>query len=300
MADYLAIGRPIVDPETGEITEVEPVVSSGVIKELYWHSEYHALQKLRGEGDDDSARKRLGSLTHTAVLEPHLLDTEFIVLPEPDPEKFRTANDEPSSKPRATQAYKEAVKALKEANPDKIAVEYDDLVATTLITQCIDRCEDARLLIEAPGKVELTVLARDPITGLRAKARFDKWLDCGWDLNIKGCRSAGFHRFQRDVSNMHFVGAGFYKMVAEWAGLEWTKAVILALELDAPHIAKPWEMGADVIDGGERITRWGLDRLALAMRNDSWPAYGDRIEAMSLTDHAYRRIDERTEERLPA
>lgn len=295
MEDYLALGRPTVNEETGELVAPDELfVSSGIVKELFWKSEFHAYQKLIGETHkDSSARQKLGSLTHTAVLEPDLMDDAYFVLPEPDGNVFTKADGTPSKTPRNTVAYKETVRELIAANPGKEAAEYEQIVAANNVKLGINRCEDAKFLIDAPGQVELTILATDPITGLRLKARFDKWLEVGWDLNLKGCRSAKFYNFQRDVSNMHFIGAGFYKMVAEWAGLTVKRSIILALELDPPHVAKPWEMYPDVMDGGERVTRWGLDRIAKAIEANHWPAYGDQIEGMALTEFAYRAIDER-------
>lgn len=297
MADYLAIGRPTVDEETGELVNPEEwFVSSGIVKEVYWHTEFHALDKLTSPDTEGGARQALGSLVHTAILEPHLMDDAYVILPKPDPLVHTTAEGEPSKSPRSTAAYKTEVEQLGLANPGKELVEYKQIVAATNVQLGVERCEDAKLLIDEPGKVELTVIATDPETGIRLKGRFDKWLDRGWDVNLKGCRSAQFHRFQKDVSNIHFVGVGFYKYLAEWAGLPWEKSIILALELDPPHVAKPWEMYPDVIDGGERVTRWALDRLAKAMKTKNWPAYGDRIEGMALTEFAYKRIDERTAE----
>ena len=296
MADYLAIGRPTLNLETGELEQPEEYfISSGIVKRLYWESEFHALMDLTGEiHRDSSARQKLGSLTHTAVLEPDLLDDSYVVLPEPDPKKYTKADGTPSTNVKGTKDYKEAVLALKEANPDKEAVEYEDIIAAHRVVEGVSRCEDARFLIEKPGQIELTVIATDPETGLRLKARFDKWLEVGWDLNLKGCRSAKFSKFQKDVSNMHFIGAAFYKHVAELAGLEWKRSIILALELDPPHVVKPWEMYPDVIDGGERVTRWALDRISRCMVNNVWPAYGDQIEGMALTEYAYAQIEERT------
>ena len=299
MVDYLAIGRPTLDEETGELVKpAEYFISSGIVKSLYWKSEFHALQQLTGEAHkDSSARQKLGSVTHTAVLEADKLDDAYVLLPEPDGKVFTKADGTPSDNPKNTKGYRDAVKKLIEDNPNKELVEHEHIVAAHLVVAGIDRCRDAKALIEAPGQIELTVIATDPITGLRVKCRFDKWLtDVGWDLNLKGCRSAKFWNFQKDVSQMHFIGAGFYKMVAEWAGLEWKRSVILALELDPPHVVKPWEMYPDVIDGGERVTRWGLDRLAKAIESETWPAYGDQIEGMALTEFAYRQIDERLEQ----
>jgi len=295
MQEYLAIGRPTLDEGTGELVQAEEaMISSGIVREMYWSSPYHARQKMLGIQKDSSARQRLGSLTHTAILEPHLMDDAYVVLPEPDGKKFPKADGTPSDTPRNTKAYKEAVAKLQEDNPSKEAVEYEHIVAATAVQAGVERCEDAKFLIDKPGQIELTVIATDPETGLRCKARFDKWLEIGWDLNLKGCRSAKFERFQKDISNMHFIGAGFYKMVAEWAGLPWKRSIFLALELDPPHVVKPWECGPDVIDGGERVSRWALDRLAECIKKDVWPAYGDQIESVSLTEYAYQQIDERT------
>lgn len=299
MADYLATGRPTLDKETGELVDPdEHFISSGIVKELYWKSEFHALQKLTGEAHkDSSARQKLGSVTHTAVLEPALMDDSYVLLPQPDPKVFTKGDGTVSTNVKATKAYKDHVAQLKAANPDKEPVEHEHIVAAHAVVAGIGRCADAQALIEAEGQVELTVIATDPVTGLRVKCRYDKWLTkVGWDLNLKGCRSAKFYNFQKDVSQMHFIGAGFYKMVAEWAGLEWKRSVILALELDPPHVVKPWECYPDVIDGGERVTRWGLDRLAQAIETETWPAYGSRIEGMSLTEFAYSHIDERLEQ----
>ena len=48
------------------------------------------------------------------------------------------------------------------------------------------------------------------------------------------------------------------------------------------------------MDGGERVSRWALDKLAKAIEKDEWPAYGNRITGMALTEYAYSLIDERT------
>lgn len=299
MADYLALGRPTLDEKTGTLLAPEEhFISSGIVKEVFWKSEYHALMKLTGETHkDSSARQKLGSLTHTAVLEPDKMERAYKVLPRADGRVFTKDDGTPSKTPRNTVKYKEIVRNMKDAraNRGKEFVEYEQVQAAHAVVGGVRRCEDAQFLIDAPGQVELTIIATDPTTGLRLKARFDKWLEVGWDLNLKGCRSAKFHNFQRDVSNMHFIGAGFYKHVAELAGLTVKRSIILALELDPPHVCKPWECWPDVMDGGERVTHWGLAKLAKAIEADTWPAYGHQIGGMALTEFAYRAIDERLE-----
>ena len=289
MADYLE------KREGDELT-----ISSSGIKKVDQQSPYHFLDWWESTAEDNgTARSRLGSLVHCVLMEPEKREAQFCIKPVPDPERHTNANGSPSKNMTNTKAYKDDVAAVVEASPDKELIEYPSLVAANKIRDTImdgSEFEDAAALLSGDGLVELVAVARDPVTGLLCKIRLDKYVD-GIDVNVKGCRSVQGHAFQRDIFNMgHYISCAFYKMVMEWAGLAWTNSILLAVELDPPHAAKPWRLDEGAIDAGESTVRAVLDRIASCRDSGTWPAYGKRIESISLAEYQYKIVDERVEQ----
>ena len=82
-----------------------PVVSGSVLGVFAGRTPLHVYHALHYQDQDaQTAVFQLGSLTHTAVLEPDKLEAEYYVLPDPDPTVYTTKTGEPSKNPAATRA----------------------------------------------------------------------------------------------------------------------------------------------------------------------------------------------------
>ena len=191
-------------------------VSSSQLKALR-RSKYD-LQKLwLSSGNRQSGDMLVGELTHDMVLLPDIVKDRYIVAPE----SFKSANSKKLDVWKAD---------AKRDHPLAVVVtqaQWD--IATGVLAAVRKHPVANKLLIAGAGKSELSVVVKDPRSGLLLRARFDRLqrdsindLKTAKDASPRGFMRAAYWDYHYDVQAVHYLyvaklaygGLRDFKMVA--------------------------------------------------------------------------------------
>lgn len=211
--------------------------------------------------------KDIGSAIHAAILEPARYLTDYKVV---------------ECDARTSALYKAACKE----HPAERALTTAEAANVTGMQAGVMRNRGCRALIEAPGRYELSVFAKDPVTGLLVKCRFDKLLDCGIPVDLKKTQDARPDAFSRATQNYGYhLSAALYMDVWEWLTGEKLQAMRwIATEEKSPHAAMHYQIGEESLEEGRRLYRMALNRYADCLDRGQWEAYDDDSEQPIVID----------------
>jgi exodeoxyribonuclease VIII len=243
---------------------------------------------------EPTAASTLGSLTHTAILEPDLLDVLYVCEPEPDPEIFTTASGKPSSNPRATKGFKDAVAELEATG--KTVVSHAAMKAAKEMRDAIQHHSAARTLLGAEGPVELSGIWTDPETGVRCRIRPDKLVPAiGANVNIKTSQNPNADAWVHDLWKFgYFRDFAFYERGLKALGFDHRKALALVIETTGPLDDRVaiHEIDEGAMDAGQQLVDKYLHEIAKCEESGVWPGHPQDIRSISLPHYAWTRVDE--------
>jgi len=256
------------------------------------NADYHAHDSISKSGLDLIARspahfryqeKReptramvIGSALHAAVLEPDLFASQYMLL--------RNVTD------RRASEYKQAV-----------AVHGADFVLTGKEADYVAGMQESVLqhnklrgLLAEPGRAELSVITKDPVTGVAVRCRFDWLTDEGVPVDLKTTVDARPDAFSRSVSNYRYhVQAAFYCDVWEWeTGEKLDRMVFAALEKAMPHAVQLYMLDDEAMAVGRKLYREALNTYAACLDSGHWPAYDEDVQLLNLPPWAVEYDDE--------
>lgn len=250
------------------------------------NADYHAHNSISKSGLDLIARspahfrfqeKRepsramvIGSALHAAVLEPDVFASQYMLL--------RNVAD------RRASEYKQAV-----------AVHGADFVLTGTEADYVAGMQETILshayagrVLSEPGRAELSVMTKDPVTGVSVRCRFDWLTNAGLAVDLKTTIDARPDAFARSVANYRYhVQAAFYADVWSWETGESLKGFeFLAVEKSMPHALAVYRLDDEALSEGRRLYREALNLYAECLERDHWPAYDDQPQWLCLPSWA--------------
>jgi hypothetical protein len=212
---------------------------------------------------DSTRAKEIGSAIHCATLEPGRFQHDYRIV---------------ECDARTSPLYKAACKD----HPKERVLTSAEHENVQGMQKGVMRNRGCRELIEAPGRYELSVFAKDPETGLIVKVRYDKLLDCGMPLDLKKTQDARPDAFSRAIQNYQYhLSAAFYQDVWSWAFAEELQPMRwIAVEEQRPHAAERYKIDEDTLMIGRAMYREALVTYAKCLDADEWPAYsgGEEME----------------------
>lgn len=231
---------------------------------------YHYRYSLDVHQDEDADALRIGHAFHAATLEPDLLDSKVIVMPDFGPMQ--------SSKNRA----------LRDAWIDEEAAgktwlkqhEFDHVIA---MRDAVHRHPAARTVMRR-GRAEVTAVWTDPETGLRCKSRAD-WLSSmdGVFVDLKSAIDASPGGFRRAAANNRYhVQDAFYSRAFEENNIHIANFVFVVVEKEPPHAVAVYQLDDTARLKGEELYMAELRALREAIDSDVWPGYGDSVQDLRL------------------
>lgn len=272
-------------------------ISGSLLSVLHMRTPWHVYQAMVNPQPRSSAALRLGSVVHTAILEPDELEARYVVAPTPDPERHTTSKGLPSSNPKNTLAYQREVEELVADNPGKELVEAEHWARGLRARDAFARNKRASQLLRAKGMVEMSAVATDPETGVRVKLRPDKLVvPVGADVNLKTTDNAREDRFSRDVYRFgYYRSAALRKLALEWLGWDWRRSILVAIETEGelrPESVVVYELDEGTMDAGEQVVRAMLRVIARCIERGDWPAHGREVRSLALPPYAWARVDD--------
>lgn len=243
---------------------------------------------------EQTAASTLGSLTHTAILEPDLLDVLYVCEPEPDGEVFRTAKGEKAANPRNTSAFKAVIEELEATG--KTVVSASAMKAAIEMRDAIQHHAAAKALLSAEGAVEHSGVWTDPGTGVRCRIRPDKLVDAlGANVNIKTSQNPNADAWIHDLFKFgYFRDFAFYERGLKALGFDHRKALALVIETTGPidDRVAVHEIDEGAMDAGHQLVEKYLEEIAKCESSGRWPGHPQDIRSISLPHYAWTRVDE--------
>lgn len=290
----------------------------------------HYRYAMDAKNDNDAPERaetswqRIGSLTHTLVLEPEKLWAEYaepFVAPEG---ALRTVDDLKAALAMVGEKQSgkrdELIERLRQADPgavfyddelaawdaergDRAVINTDELALAQAMRDAVMAHPTAgKLFAAGSGNAELSAYWQDPETGLTCRCRPDWWRMDRVVVDLKTAEDASPAGFEKSVLNYRYhVQAAFYldgarnAIPATVSDLPYDVAtypehfIFVVVEKTAPHAVAVYRLDDDAIEIGRREYQRDLARAAECARTGVWPAYGDAIMRVSLPEWALRR-----------
>lgn len=180
--------------------------------------------------------------------------------------------------------------------PDKIALSQDDVVRCRRIADAVRSHPKIGKILASPGRAQLTIVWRDPGTGLLCKGRIDYLSDAfGIALDLKTTKDARAFSFEKSVAEYGYHRQlAFYEDGLRENGIQLGHLVFAAVEKEAPFAVAGYRLSGGAADEGRIELRLLLDRYAELqdVPMADWPGYGEDIDDISIPAWAFSRVKE--------
>ena len=246
--------------------------SNSFLKDMR-RSPAHARYK---EAEDyDTRSKEIGSAIHMALLEPDRFHEHYLIA---------DADDRRSAKYKGLAMDVGGARVLTISEHKRILGMQDSAYQNKRFAK----------IMGMPGSNELTVVSRDPKTGMPVKIRFDRKPDQPIAMDLKKCQDARGSEFVKAITNyLYYMQVAFYTDVWFWETGEKLKSFpIAALEEKAPHGLVMHDLDDVALILGRKHYREALDSYARCMESGVWPGYEDDSECTSVTSWAAMELEE--------
>ena len=222
-----------------------------------------ALFKHRRENPiEPTAAMRMGTLVHTAVLEPHLMSDWLVE------RKFD----------RRTSAAKTEYEAFLIASAGREIVTKEELDKLHAISEAVHSHESAGEALAMLAEVETSIFWNDPDTGVECRCRPDGILSNGTIIDVKTTRGASHEDFTKSIAQYRYhVQAAYYSDGYTAAyGKPPTAFMFIAVEIEPPHLVACYVASAAMIARGRADYQTDLRTYAWCLERDEWPGLAPR------------------------
>lgn len=206
-----------------------------------------------------SAAMLLGTLVHSAVLEPDTMDQYAVIEGDGRTKMVRDAKRaaEDAGKTVVTRDQMDIAEALQErAHGHPVASEY-----------------------LSAGSAEVSIYAQH--SGLLLRSRED-WMGEDTILDLKTTQDAG-QEFSRSAWKFGYhIQAYHYRLVRYLATGKEARFVFLCLETSPPYGVAMYEPDQAFLDAGKRDWLRGVSTYRTCMESGEWPDYPQEIMSLSL------------------
>lgn len=265
-----------------------PAVSQSILK-LMRRTPAHAKAAIDFPPEPTDAM-RLGTLIHTALLEPKRFASRYVVMPDLT-QGIVDKNGEPYKAPKLTNEYRARVKQFGAENVGKLFIEADEKATCDAIAESIAANETASGILSEPGESELAIVWEDKATGLLCKALIDRLAD-NWAqwiaADLKTTEDAGPGAFARDALKYgHHIQTAFYLTGLARVGQPAHRFLHIVCEKARPHAVAVYELDDESVDQGIRECEDYLRQYAECQASGHWPAYPTSIQTVRLPRYGF-------------
>ena len=248
------------------------------------NEEYHALPSVSKSGLDLIARApalykyrrenpspptpamRIGSLTHTAILEPDKLPGLVVVAPEVD---------------RRTKEGKAKWAEFTEANEGKEIVTAQEHAKLFGMRDAVWKHPASAKLLSRVKLIETSIF--ESLNGVDVRIRPDAIRDDGIFVDLKTTGDASPRGFAKSVANYRYhVQDSFYSDVAQLSMGKLPPFVFLCVETESPYLVSVYTLTSDAKAIGRKLYTQDLATFRECSEADNWPGYSDEIQPLEL------------------
>lgn len=203
--------------------------------------------------NEPTTAMRLGTLCHTAVLEPERLESRHPVVSS-----------------RRTKAAQELIDGGFEP------VLQSEMHTAEQMAESVRNHPEASWLLSM-GEAEQSIWWDDTEHGLRCKCRPDWWAG-DIVVDLKTTLDASPKSFAKSVANF-----GYHRQQAHYVkGTNCARFIFIVVEKSYPFQTAVYELDAEASAIGEEQRRRAMQRIATCRNQDQWPGYGDNVQTLSL------------------
>jgi len=263
----------------------------GISKSGLWTIHSQSPAHFIGQERKETKAQAFGTACHTAVLEPHLLETRYCVIPQNAPRRpteaqWKAAKPSPESVAamnwwREFAQYNQGKTEITQADFDAVRKVRDRLHAEPLVQRLV---KDAMY--------ERSAYWTDPETGELCRCRPDIYSP-GLRMigDVKTCRDASEFGFSRAIETYgyHVQDAFYSDGLALAGGGDVDAFVFIAIESEAPFEFQIYELEQADKDQGREIYRKALRRYADCKRTGLWPGYGSGVKTITRPKWAHMK-----------
>ena len=148
-----------------------------------------------------------------------------------------------------------------------------------------------KLIDDSVGEAEVSLLADDPDTGVRLKARPDWSTERDgrlWLVDLKTTQTAEPRAFAKRAADYRYhLQAAWYVQVAALLVDPCAAFVFVAVEKEPPYLVSVTEWDGEAMTEGARLMREAIKTYALCKESDFWSGYPEGITPMYLPRWAF-------------
>lgn len=253
-----------------------PSASSSMLKTILRSPAHYYAAYLDGAPrKEPTANMVLGTMTHTAYLEPELFNSEYVVAPDVD---------------RRTKDGKASWADFLAMNDGMTVVTAEQVDLAQAMASAL-RGHTLHLAIQMGGHFESSIFYTNRETDLELRVRpdwhmppCDDW-PTGVIVDLKTTDDARQEAFARTcVSFGYDLSAAMYcdAFRQHYQTEEDPLYLLLVVERDAPHGVMAYEASGEMIAKGDAKYRRALALLEECNANESWPCYPEEIVKLDL------------------
>lgn len=288
-----------IKPQPASITAYPPGIHQNVPAEVYHRKELgvvncgalsrlaktpaHYRAWLDEAEDSDTAAKVFGRAYHDRVLLPNLFARRYVGEPIGAPyrptDAMRNAKNPSESSIARVQFWDE----WDSRNAGKIVLSAKDFALIEVMHAALMSDPDIATLF-GEGDSEVTLLWADDDTGLKCKARADRWNRRTRIMaDLKTTDDASPRAFARSVVNYGYeVAHAHYCEGAKACGEPIKHYLFVAQEKHPPYLAAVYELDVAGESRGQEIRQRGIDTMAECMTSNTWPGYPRGVQSLPL------------------
>ena len=253
------------------------------------NEDYHASKGISKSGLDKIARSpahykaekpfkstramEIGTAIHAAILEPERFDKEYVVA---------------DCDARTLKAYKD----LKKEHGGELTLTRPEADKVNGMRESVEADLEIMSMLSMEGaEFELSAFAVDPETGINIRSRFDH-LNAIKHFSIDVKKTQDIRKFAKSVNDYRYhVQDAFYGHVYKiLTGHELTM-FFLAIEEEAPHTCKLFEIDYSAQGIGEYYSRRDLNVYADCLKSGEWP--GPQVAStIELPYYAHKQYED--------
>jgi len=238
------------------LSKKDRISASDIKSFLTSPKKYYYEKFLKTHKEEKGRHFSIGSGLHELILEPHLFDTNYLIIP-----KFDL---------RTTKGKEE--KAKFEISSFGKTILFEDEME--MIRQIAENALKNHTLIELMKEShrELSCYTVDEQTGLKLKMRPDILCSTKSTIgDLKSCMDSSLKGFRSDVYKYGYsVSAAFY---SDFIGRE--NYIFIAASKTQPYEVAMYSLSDDMLEYGRQQYRMGLDLIKFCQDNNVWPSHNE-------------------------
>jgi len=271
-----------------DLTNEQYHASEGISRSKLWtfkqlpYKFWHQYMSGQYERPKTSKAFYLGSLVHTMVLEPHLLQTEYALKPTleklPPEVRLKDVGKEQFEQVKLTRKEvqdrnKLLMDEFEKDLTSKAVVNEEDFALANAMRNAV-MANNTAVDLMAGAKFEKSIYWKHEATGLICKTRPDIW-NGRIVADLKTCNDAGYRGFQLAAyKDGYFLQAAMMYEGLKSIGEPFHNFVYVCVEKTEPYSVALYMLDDDALQFGIDMFHSLMERIAQCFEKNVWPDYG--------------------------